>query len=108
MRDEKQAGQITWENEVAAHENLHKFLEHLSRNRSRYEENIRLIFEVEEGAKPMARKVTEQLLEQVDGADFGYARHVLLCALKYMSEDDVADMAKFNELLWDEEEQDDA
>ena len=54
----------------------------------------------------MTRNVTEQLLEQVDGADFGYARHVLLCALKYMSEDDVADMAKCNELLWDEEQDD--
>ena len=103
MRDEKQIGQITWEDAVAAHENLHKFLEHLSRNRSRYEENIRLIFEVEEGAKPMARKVTEQLLEQVDGADYDYVRHVLLCALKYMSEDDVAKMVKWNELLWDVE-----
>jgi len=54
----------------------------------------------------MARKVTEQLLEQVDGADFGYARHVLLCALKYMSEDDVADMAKCNELLPDDDKED--
>ena len=52
----------------------------------------------------MARKVTEQLLEQVDGADFGYARHVLLCALKYMSEDDVADMAHANEFFLDEDE----
>lgn len=51
----------------------------------------------------MSREVTDQLLEQVDGSDFGYARHVLLCALKYMSEDEVADMARFNELLWDEE-----
>ena len=53
----------------------------------------------------MSRKVTEQLLEQVDGADYGYARHVLLCALKYMSEDEVADMARINELLWDEEDE---
>lgn len=55
----------------------------------------------------MTRKVTNQLLEQVDGSDFGYARHVLLCALKYMSEDEVADMARWNELLWDEEDDDD-
>jgi len=54
----------------------------------------------------MTRNVTEQLLEQVDGADFGYARHVLLCALKYMSEDDVADMAKCNELLPDDDKED--
>lgn len=53
----------------------------------------------------MVRKVTNQLLEQVDGSDFGYARHVLLCALKYMSEDEVADMARCNELLWDEEDE---
>jgi len=53
----------------------------------------------------MVRKVTNQLLEQVDGLDFGYARHVLLCALKYMSEDEVADMARRNELLWDEEDE---
>ena len=55
----------------------------------------------------MVRKVTNQLLEQVDGLDFGYARHVLLCALKYMSEDEVADMARCNELLWDDEEEQD-
>jgi len=53
----------------------------------------------------MSRKVTNQLLEQVDGADFGYVRHVLLCALKYMSEDEVADMARCNELLWNEEDE---
>lgn len=53
----------------------------------------------------MSRKVTNQLLEQVDGSDFGYARHVLLCALKYMSEDEVAKMARWNELLWDEEDE---
>ena len=55
----------------------------------------------------MVRKVTNELLEQVDGSDFGYARHVLLCALLYMSEDEVADMARCNELLWDDEEEQD-
>ena len=53
----------------------------------------------------MSRKVTERLLEQVDGADYDYARHVLLCALKYMSEDEVAKMVRWNELLWDEEDE---
>ena len=54
----------------------------------------------------MSRKVTNQLLEQVDGSDFGYARHVLLCALKYMSEDEVADMAHINGFLDEEDEAD--
>lgn len=51
----------------------------------------------------VSRKVTKQLLEEVDGRDYGYVRHVLLCALKYMSEDEVADMVRCNELLDNEE-----
>jgi hypothetical protein len=54
----------------------------------------------------MTRKVTNQLLEMVEAGildrDF-----LILCCLKYMSEDDVADMARCNELLIDEEEYND-
>lgn len=50
------------------------------------------------------RTVTNELMELVDGADFGYARHVLLCALKYMSEAEVADMVRINELMETKEE----
>jgi hypothetical protein len=50
------------------------------------------------------RTVTNELMELVDGAGFDYARHVLLCALKYMSEAEVADMARINELMETKEE----
>lgn len=52
----------------------------------------------------MTRKITNQLLEMVDEGLLD-PRHVLLCALKYMSEDDVADMAHCNELITEEEEE---
>jgi hypothetical protein len=53
----------------------------------------------------MVRKVTNQLLDAVDGAGFDYVRHVLLCALNYMSEADVADMAHINGLIEEEEDE---
>lgn len=49
------------------------------------------------------RKVTNQLLELVDDGVLD-AREVLIAALKYMSEDDVADMAHSNDLITEEEE----
>lgn len=50
------------------------------------------------------RTLTNDLMELVDGAGFDYARHVLLCALKYMSENEVADMIRINELMETKEE----
>ncbi len=50
----------------------------------------------------MTRKVTNQILEAVDDGLLD-PKQALLSALKYMSEDEVADMARINELLFDEE-----
>jgi hypothetical protein len=50
----------------------------------------------------MTRKVTNQILEAVDDGLLD-PKQALLAALKYMSEDEVADMARINELLFDEE-----
>jgi hypothetical protein len=50
----------------------------------------------------MPRKVTNQILEAVDDGLLD-PNQVLLAALKYMSEDEVADMARINELLPEEE-----
>jgi hypothetical protein len=50
----------------------------------------------------MTRKVTNQILEAVDDGLLD-PKQALLAALKYMSEDDVAHMARINELLFDEE-----
>lgn len=51
----------------------------------------------------MTRKVTNQLLDKVEEGTLDRDL-LILCCLKYMSEDDVADMARCNELLIDEEE----
>jgi len=50
------------------------------------------------------RTLTNDLMELVDGSGFDFARHVLLCALKYMSENEVADMVRMNELMETKEE----
>jgi predicted deacetylase len=50
------------------------------------------------------RKATSALLALVDEGVLD-SRQVLLCALVYMSERDVADMARLNELLEEEEEE---
>jgi hypothetical protein len=50
----------------------------------------------------MTRKVTNQILEAVDDGLLD-PKQALLAALLYMSEDEVADMARINELLFDEE-----
>lgn len=54
----------------------------------------------------MPREKTNQLLELVDDGVLD-ARTVLVAALCWMSEYDVAEMARDNELLEDEEEDDD-
>lgn len=48
------------------------------------------------------RKITNQLLELIEDGILD-AHLVTLSCLKYMSEDDVADMAHINELLPEEE-----
>ena len=47
----------------------------------------------------------DKLLEMIEHGLLK-ADHVVLCCLKYMSEDDVADMAHCNELLEKEEDDD--
>ena len=47
----------------------------------------------------MSRECTNQLLEMIDEGLLD-ARDVVLCCLKYMSEDDVRDMAHVNEIEW--------
>jgi len=51
------------------------------------------------------RKVTTQLLEMIEDGILD-PQTVLEACLSYMSEDDVADMARANELLIEEEEDD--
>ena len=51
----------------------------------------------------LTREKTEQLLEMIEHGLLK-ADHVVLCCLKYMSEDDVADMAHCNELIMEEDE----
>ena len=48
------------------------------------------------------RKVTNQILEMVEDGVLDKDAVIMAC-LKYMSEDEVADMARINELLFDEE-----
>ena len=51
------------------------------------------------------RKVTNQILELVEDGILD-PQAVMEACLKYMSEDDVADMAHCNELILEEEEDD--
>lgn len=55
----------------------------------------------------ISRKVTNQLLQLVEDGILD-PQAVMEACLKYMSEDDVADMAHCNELILEEEEDDDA
>ena len=57
-----------------------------------------------DGLKPV-RETTNKILEMIDEGLFN-PRDVVLMCLKWMSEDEVTEMAKANELL--EEEEDDA
>lgn len=52
----------------------------------------------------MSRIYTNKLLELVDDGVLD-AKHVLLCCLKYMSEDAVRDMTHHNELVLDNDEE---
>ena len=52
------------------------------------------------------RKVTNQLLQLVEDGILD-TQAVMEACLKYMSEDDVADMAHCNELILEEEEEED-
>jgi len=49
----------------------------------------------------MSRKITNQLLDDIENGLLN-AEDVLLACLKYMSEDDVVDMAKRNEFIVDD------
>ena len=52
----------------------------------------------------MTRKATNKILEMVEEGLLNKDTVIMAC-LKYMSEDDVADMAHANEFFSDEEEQ---
>jgi hypothetical protein len=54
----------------------------------------------------MTREVTEQILEDIENGILDRDTVIMSC-LKYMSEDDVADMAHINELLPADEDEDD-
>jgi hypothetical protein len=54
----------------------------------------------------MSREITNKLLEMVDEGMLD-ARTLALACLKYMSEDEVEDMARANEFLEEEEEDED-
>jgi hypothetical protein len=54
----------------------------------------------------MSREITNKLLEMVDEGLLN-ARTLALACLKYMSEDEVEDMARANEFLEEEEEDED-
>lgn len=51
------------------------------------------------------RQMTNRLLELVEEGVLD-PTHVVLACVKYMSEDDVADMCHVNEFFYDEEEND--
>ena len=54
----------------------------------------------------MTRQATDKILEMVDDGVLDKDTVIMSC-LKYMSEDDVADMAHSNEFFINEEEEDD-
>ena len=54
----------------------------------------------------MTRQATDKILEMVDEGVLDRDTVIMSC-LKYMSEDDVADMAHANEFFINEEEEDD-
>jgi len=53
----------------------------------------------------MARDATNRILEAVEEGVLD-RDYVIMACLKYMSEDDVADMAHANEFFWDDEDPD--
>jgi len=50
------------------------------------------------------RKITNKLLEMIEEGILD-PQHLAEACLKYMSEDDVADMARCNDLVFEEEEE---
>lgn len=54
----------------------------------------------------MTRKVTNQIYDMVEAGIIDKDYLIIAC-LKYMSEDEVADMARANDLLIDEDEEED-
>ena len=52
------------------------------------------------------RQATDKILEMVEEGILDKDTVIMSC-LKYMSEDDVADMAQMNEFFYDDEESDD-
>lgn len=54
----------------------------------------------------MTRQATDRILAMVEEGLLDRDTVIMAC-LKYMSEDDVADMAHTNEFFYDEEEEDD-
>ena len=54
----------------------------------------------------MTRQATDRILTMVEEGLLDRDTVIMAC-LKYMSEDDVADMAHTNEFFYDEEEEDD-
>jgi hypothetical protein len=52
----------------------------------------------------MTREVTEQILEDIEHGILDKDTVIMSC-LKFMSEDDVAEMARINELLPEEDEE---
>lgn len=55
----------------------------------------------------MSREATNKILEMVEEQALDPKAVVMMC-LKWMSEDDVAEMAKANELFEEDEEEEDA
>tara|TARA_R100000808_G_scaffold5051_8_gene15651 strand:+ start:2893 stop:3051 length:159 start_codon:yes stop_codon:yes gene_type:complete len=51
----------------------------------------------------MSRKYTNKLYDMIDEGLISN-EYVVICCLKYMSENDVQDMMECNELIYDEEE----
>jgi len=50
------------------------------------------------------REMTDTLIGMVEDGELG-AKHALLCCMSYMSEDEVADMMRVNELIEEDEEE---
>lgn len=53
----------------------------------------------------MTREATNRILEAVEEGVLNRDTVIMAC-LKYMSEDDVADMAHINEFFWDDDDPD--
>ncbi len=54
----------------------------------------------------LTRQATNRLLEEIEEG-LHDRDHIIMCCVKYMSEDDVADMCHINELFYDADDEDD-